>query len=302
MKTAHWEANNMKILFSALLSVVFLLNTITAHSATYYFHNDHLGTPQVLTDVNQAVVWQGDYDPFGKVTETVATVEQNLRFPGQYLDRESGLHYNYFRTYDPTIGRYTQSDPIGLGGGINTYGYAYQNAISYTDPTGEFAPIVWWGATALWTAFQVAGSAYDVYGTVATFADECSSTTEKVIAGVGLAVGVALPGFGYASVIRKVPNSVPNGSAFPDRPLPRDQHGNPVPDTNAPHTQLGTRSGRNGDYPQAREFDANGKPVRDIDFTGHGRADHPNPHQHRYVPNETGGSLRRGPSEPLQYP
>ena len=68
------------------------------------------------------------------------------------------------------------------------------------------------------------------------------------------------------------------------------------------NTQLGMISGRNGDNPQAREIDANGKPARDIDFTGHGRADHPNSHQHKYVPNDTGGPLRRGPAEPLKYP
>ena len=91
------------------------------------------------------------------------------------------------------------------------------------------------------------------------------------------------------------------GSYRPDRALPRDKHGNPIPDSDAPHTQLGTKRGRNGDYTQAREFDANGKPVRDIDFTDHGRPqNHPNPHQHRYVPNETGGTPRRlKDAEPL---
>ena len=78
-----------------------------------YFHNDHLGTPQVLTDNTQAVVWKGEYDPFGKVTETVNTVEQNLRFPGQYYDQETGLHYNYFRTYDPSTGRYVRGQGSG---------------------------------------------------------------------------------------------------------------------------------------------------------------------------------------------
>ena len=83
---------------------------------------------------------------------------------------------------------------------------------------------------------------------------------------------------------------------FPDRDLPRDKHGNPIPDPEAkgPHTQLGQKDGRNGRYDQAREFDANGKPVRDIDFTDHGRPrNHSNPHQHDYIPNPTGGTDQR---------
>jgi len=102
--------------------------------------------PQAVTDSNQQVVWQAEYHPFGEVTETVSLIEQNLRFPGQYFDAETGLHYNYFRDYDPSLGRYVESDPIGLSGGIATYGYAYVNPNRFTDPDGlcPLCPIVHW--------------------------------------------------------------------------------------------------------------------------------------------------------------
>jgi len=72
----------------------------------YYFINDHLGTPQKLLDENADVVWSADYKPFGEADVAVETFENQFRFPGQYDDIESGLHYNHFRYYDPRIGRY----------------------------------------------------------------------------------------------------------------------------------------------------------------------------------------------------
>jgi hypothetical protein len=97
--------------------------------------------------------------------------------------------------------------------------------------------------------------------------------------------------------------SNPPGTYRPNRDLPRQPGGEPQPDVpDAAHTQLGTREGRKGDYTNAREFDENGKPVKDVDFTDHGLPQtHPdNPHQHPYVPNPTGGTPQRGPAEPLQ--
>ncbi len=104
-----------------------------------------------------------------------------------------------------------------------------------------------------------------------------------------------------------VENKNPYGTYRPARQLHRDKNGNPIPDVNAPHTQLGTKSGRKGDYTQAREwgYDENGNlvPKRDIDFTDHGRPkEHPNPHQHDYIPNPTGGTLQHGPAKDLEIP
>ena len=103
----------------------------------YFYHNDHLGTPQKMTATNGAVVWSAKYESFGKAVVEVETVENNLRFPGQYYDTESGLHYNYHRYYDTKLGRYRRSDPIGFEGGDSTkYNYAIGNPINYFDPRG----------------------------------------------------------------------------------------------------------------------------------------------------------------------
>ena len=89
-------------------------------------------------DEQQNVVWKAQYDAFGEANIEVEQVEFNLRFPGQYYDGETGTHYNYYRDYDPSLGRYVQSDPIGLRGGINTYGYVLQNPVMLIDPFGLY--------------------------------------------------------------------------------------------------------------------------------------------------------------------
>lgn len=123
--------------------------SVFENGATYFVHTDHLGTPIALSDSTGTVQWKAHYTPFGKAIVEVNNLAQNIRFPGQYFDSESGLHYNYFRDYDPEIGRYIQSDPIGLNGGINTYGYGYQNPIMNTDPLGLCVGFCSRGATAL---------------------------------------------------------------------------------------------------------------------------------------------------------
>jgi len=101
----------------------------------FYIAPDHLGAPHQITDAGGAAVWQWHPDPFGKGDPT-GTFSYDLRFPGQFFDQATKLHYNYFRDYDPRLGRYIESDPIGLAGGINTYAYANGNPVGIIDPLG----------------------------------------------------------------------------------------------------------------------------------------------------------------------
>jgi RHS repeat-associated protein len=112
----------------------------------YDVHSDDLDTPRLLTDSSGLPVWRASYeafgrahvstDPDGSVVTPPPTFDFNIRFPGQYYDAESGLHDNRFRTYDPGTGRYISADPIGLRGGINTYGYVGANPLRWIDRYG----------------------------------------------------------------------------------------------------------------------------------------------------------------------
>lgn len=101
----------------------------------YFYQLDQLGTPLSLTDSQNQIVWQAHYSVFGKATVTVNSIDNPIRFQGQYYESESGLHYNHFRYYDPETGRFISQDPIGLLGGINHYQYA-PNHVNWIDPLG----------------------------------------------------------------------------------------------------------------------------------------------------------------------
>jgi len=102
----------------------------------YFIHNDHLLRPEIVTDSTRTVQWRAKnyHSDRGVVLDNIGGL--NLGFPGQYYDAESGLWHNGFRDYDSRLGRYIQSDPIGLEGGINTYSYALNNPLSQIDPLG----------------------------------------------------------------------------------------------------------------------------------------------------------------------
>lgn len=181
-----------------------------------YVHADHLSTAQKMTDgITGAVVWDASYRPFGEVTVTAGAAALNQRFPGQYADAETGYSDNWNRTYDPSLGRYLQSDPIGLAGGLNTYGYVGGNPVGGIDPWGltkhygdlqstydalESARVGAINAIAGWQdtmSFGLASYAREPFG-LNTGVDECS---DAYGAGEWAGVGTSFAYGGLAAIL-----------------------------------------------------------------------------------------------------
>ena len=120
---------------------VAIIDNAPASPTIYFVQADHTGTPRVALDRAGRQRWAWVAEPFGNSAPVedpigVGDLRINLRMPGQYFDVESGLAYNWNRSYDAGVGRYTQSDPIGLAGGINTYSYVGSAPTMFTDPDG----------------------------------------------------------------------------------------------------------------------------------------------------------------------
>ncbi|WP_277627260.1 RHS repeat domain-containing protein [Burkholderia stabilis] len=128
----------------------------------WHYVTDHLGTPQELYDEQREVVWAADLSAYGRTARRLAhAVDNPIRFPGQYYDRESGLHYNRLRYYDAEIGRYITQDPIGLLGvlgGSNHHSYADRDPVNRIDPSGAFAFLI---PVALFVGRALGGAAVD---------------------------------------------------------------------------------------------------------------------------------------------
>lgn len=127
------------------------LSVGATQAALYFIHPDHLGTPRIVADDAGTAVWKWDQrEPFGNDVpnqdpgNTGTTFDLPIRFPGQYQDSETNVRFNNFRDYNSETGRFVQSDPIGLAGGINTYSYARNRSISSIDPLGlyESSPVL----------------------------------------------------------------------------------------------------------------------------------------------------------------
>lgn len=110
---------------------------VIANGGVFSLHDDQTGRPQVMTEPNgTSIDWAAQNKPFDRTVTTNAWGSFNIGFPGQYYDSEDDLWYNGYRDYDATLGRYVESDPIGLGGGINTYEYVGSRPTVKTDSLG----------------------------------------------------------------------------------------------------------------------------------------------------------------------
>jgi RHS repeat-associated protein len=135
-------------------------------ASIYAIHTDHLGTPQAVTDEREQLVWQAETTPFGLAKVTFAAFtsgrkpfELNLRLPGQVFDAETGLSQNYYRDYDPQLGRYVTADPMGIDGDPNPYLYVGGNPLRNVDPLGLFQSDIHY----YMTFFLAVAAGMDVY-------------------------------------------------------------------------------------------------------------------------------------------
>jgi RHS repeat-associated protein len=154
----------------------------------YFIHDDKLGTPQLATDSTQAIAWQTTYQPFGSTGTVSGLITQNLRLPGQQFDAETGFNHNGFRDYSPAWGRYVESDPVGLAGGVNTYGYVGANPTKFTDTDGLAEQVLvrdffysWWANHTEIPGFYTIVSHGDIGKLVGDGTQDISPLTEALL-------------------------------------------------------------------------------------------------------------------------
>ena len=293
---------------------------------TCYLSPDHLGTTRLVTDQNAAIVARHDYLPFGEEVPSgmfgrdahwgAGNDSIRQKFTGKERDSESGLDYFGARFYSGYSSRFVNPDwsetpeavpyaSLDDPQTLNQYAYLRNNPLGRRDSDGHCCD-----------ATDVLGLGREVFG--------APDIDSKVVGGILILAGVALgandPDVQEAAgrvrnFVLEHPIDSPEMQGYktlsqmtdqaPDRKandrLRRDPNGRAIPDQEAQgeaHTQLGTRDSKSQPgkrYKQAREFDNNGKPIRDVDFTDHGRPNqHTDPHEHPYHPT-TG---QRGKAQP----
>jgi RHS repeat-associated protein len=163
-----------------------------------------------MTDEAGNVVWSATYTAFGEaIIDPFSSIKSNLRYPGQYYDAETELHYNWNRYYNPATGRYTQIDPIGFSAwDENLYRYTFNNSLNSIDPDGQLVPVIIAGSLVLWGAAEVGLSIWDFISTIKTWLDPCETLSSKMITTGLFLVGMVSPGGGYGEIGKGVLSKV----------------------------------------------------------------------------------------------
>jgi RHS repeat-associated protein len=199
----------------------------TATGLVYFLHDDGLGTPQLATDAGQNTVWLANYGPFGEMSTVPSGIVQDLRLPGQEFDVETGLYHNGFRDYVPGWGRYLESDPIGLGGGMNTYAYVEGNPLRLADPMGLCDSVgkLVWDKIKEWFQDKPADVTLDNLVEIAGPGTEAAAPLEATQLFLRSLGGLGLGWWGTKVVIAAVQESDPDFQAtyFPTKQQLEDQ-------------------------------------------------------------------------------
>jgi RHS repeat-associated protein len=185
-------------------------NTNCPYELIYFYTNDHLGTPILMTDNEGLPIFEGEFLPFGEIYSITGSAINNFRFPGQFYDNETGLSYNHFRYYQSKFSRYNRPDPASIRNGMNLYIYAKNNPLQYIDPYGLYVICV--GGAGGW-AVGLGGPAAGETGSMVVCFDhnfnfaavECSGPFlgwgAGFLAGMNIKITVGNPYYNYSGPV-----------------------------------------------------------------------------------------------------
>ena len=244
----------------------------------YFARVNQVQQPVLATNAAGAQVWSLAYLPFGGVRASTG-VPATLRFPGQWFQSENGLHQNWMRDYDPTLGRYLQADPLGLVDEASVYGYAAQNPGRYVDPRGQcVGPYIW----LMPACIAAVGIIYDI------LSDEDGCITAPELAYILLSNAPQIRGWKWAKWAANAGGG--GGKSSGDGPFTSDQvWSKNAPDQVTPgsppreHFKYNSRTGET--ERSIVEYDQYGRQARRTDYTDHGYGNPPDPGDYHSSPH-----------------